>query len=181
MASRGSFREAYGIEPVSGLDDPGTVLDRIEMIAFTFLNDFVVTDACGSIALINRTTRNTLEDETNGALLLGRMAQHRRLNHRSSKAMARLLEVMSTIQRLLLSGQRISQRELFYRLMDLFDNQNQLNNIVLDVSAALGVPRYALNIGAATRGVLAGSLRIALSGSPYFVDCEYVGTVRSFT
>jgi DNA topoisomerase VI subunit A len=73
----------------------------------------------------------------------------------------------------------LSQRELYYLLIYMFKCQNELNSTLLDACATLGVPRHALNIGTATRGVLAGCIRIAPPNSVALIDCEFVGTVRT--
>lgn len=66
-------------------------------------------------------------------------------------------------------------------LVHMFNSQVELNRTVAKVSALLDVPRFALNIDAASRGVLAGCVTLALSGSPFRIDCRHVGSVsRSY-
>lgn len=159
--------------------DSNVALDRIESLAFNFIHDMMNERHEGAVQMLNRTYNNLMEHPESGALLFGDKITTRKLSARTARTVARMLEVVMTMQNLLLSGRRISQRELFYMLIGSFDTQAQLNKIILDVSAMLGVPRYALNIGAATRGVMAGNICIATSGSIYKVDCEHVGAVSS--
>lgn len=159
-------------------EEPSVVIERIETLAYAFVDDLVHGRLDGGLTMIRRTSTNALEDALSGALHLGDKVSIRRFNDRSAVKMSQLFEVFTVIHRLLHQGKRISQRELFYLLIDSFKNQEQLNDTILDASATLGVPRFVLNIGAATRGALAGCLRLATAGSLYQVDCEYVGTVR---
>jgi hypothetical protein len=85
---------------------------------------------------------------------------------------------MPTIRLILPRQICLSQRELYYLLIHIFKNQRDLNNTLLDACATLGVPRFALNIGSASRGVLAGCIRIGPPNSAAVIDGEYVGTVR---
>lgn len=160
-------------------EEAAVILGRIDKLAFFFTKDMFEGNTEGGFRLIRRAHKNAHEDHQTGALHLGTKITERRLRPRNAVMIARMLEVVSVIQELLLHGKRISQRELYYLCIDSFDNQQQLNQAVLDVSAMLAVPRYALNIGAATRGVVAGCLRVATCGSVYHVDCKHVGTVRN--
>lgn len=164
----------------SVLDDlpADMVANHIELIAFSCVRDIMQGNMGGGFSLVRRTATNVVRDSDTGAIVLGGQTQLIRLNARNASVVARLLQVLATIHYLLINNRRVSQRELYYMLVHSFKSQAQLNDVVLDVSAMLAVPRYALNIDAATRGVLAGCIHIAIYGSPYQIDCEYVGVVR---
>lgn len=160
-------------------EHPDVILDQIESLALEFVFDLMTGWNDGVFRMVNRTFANAVHDDESGALLLGDKITVRKFNAQTAVSVSRMFQVVASVQQLLLKGRRVSQRELYYRLIDSFDNQAQLNNMVLDVSALFRAPRYALNVGAATRGVVAGNLCIAIAGSPYKVDCEHVGSVSS--
>lgn len=168
------------LSPLASDEEPHVVIAQIEALVHAFTRDLLEGHVDGAFTMIRRTAGNTNEDPISGALLLGEQVIQRKFNARNAGKVAQMLQVFDVVHSLLQRGKRISQRELFYLLIDSFKDQQQLNNTVLDVSATLGVPRFALNIGAATRGVLAGCLRLAMAGSLYQVDCEYVGSVRHY-
>lgn len=172
---------AYGMVelPLKNDEEPSVVMERIETLALAYQENIASGGSNGAIAMIRRTHTNVREDTATGAIQLGNQVTVREVSAKNATKNERLLSVLSIIHELLRNGRRISQREVYYLLIDLFDNQQQVNDTILDASATLGVPRFALNIGAATRGVLAGCLRLATSGSVYQVNCEHVGTVRT--
>lgn len=179
MILEGNALAANGLVycPLSADEEPEAVIKKIEELVYAFIGDLVQGRADGSLTMIRRTHSNAIEDPLTGALFLGQEVTVRRFNQRSAPKISQLFQVLSVIYKLVLYGKRISQREIFYMLIESFKNQEQLNRTILDASATLGVPRYALNIGAATRGVIAGCLELATAGSLYKVDCRYVGTV----
>lgn len=171
---------AAGLQPapLHESEEPDVIIEKIEQLACSLVIALSQGDqdkVC--FQMVSRTSANAVVDDVTGAILLSDAVQTRRLHIRNSSSFSRMLELTEAIHRLLLSGKRISQRELFYLLIESFSSQQQLNDNILDVSATLGVPRYALNIGAATRGVLGGCLKVALSGSLNYIDCEFVGAV----
>lgn len=164
--------------PLSIDEAPQAVIVKIEALMFDFAYDVLKGRTDGAFTMIKRTSNNAIEDGSIGAIVLGGKVTVRKLNAKTALSISRLLQVTEVIHSLLLSGRRTSQRELFYLLIESFQTQQQLNDTVLDVSAVLGVPRYALNVGAATRGVLAGCLQLSVAGSMYRVDCRHVGMVQ---
>ncbi|KAL6177311.1 hypothetical protein ACLB2K_048837 [Fragaria x ananassa] len=71
------------------------------------------------------------------------------------KAMAMCCEVLG-------QGKRVTQRELFYKLLcdspEYFSSQSQVNLTIQDVVALLRCSRYSLGIMASSRGLIAGRL-----------------------
>jgi hypothetical protein len=155
------------------------IIARMETLACTMVQDMVDGKLGGTLVMVRCSKTNAYEDVSNGACILGSAVSERELSPKSMSAFARVMSVLAATHRLVQTGCFVSQRELYYLLIHIFSHQRQLNGAVLDTSAVLGVPRFALNIGAATRGVVAGCIRIAPTTSPALVDCEYVGTVRT--
>ena len=91
--------------------------------------------------------------------------------------LSRIFSVLSCCHELIVLGKRISQRQLYYILVHVFPSQNEFNSTVLRIANLLSIPRYNLNINAATRGVVAGNLFVSNPGARACVDCTCVGTV----
>lgn len=166
------------LPPLACDEEPQAVICKIESLFFAFANDLIHGRADGAISMVRRTSTNVVEDPISGAISLGDIITLRKFNLRNAAKVAQLFQVLHVAHSLLRQGRRMSQREMYYLLVESFSSQRRLNEIILDASAVLRVPRYALNIGAATRGVLAGCLHLALAESSYRVDCEFVGIVR---
>ncbi|KAJ4877168.1 Meiotic recombination protein SPO11-2 [Raphanus sativus] len=80
---------------------------------------------------------------------------------------------------ILLQGKRVTQRELFYKLLcdspDYFSSQLEVNRSVQDVVALLRCSRFSLGIMASTRGLVAGRLSLQEPGKEA-VDCSACGS-----
>lgn len=154
------------------------VVFRIEALIGELISDMVQGLVGGRLVMVNRSSVNAYEDDLTGAVTLGNKVSVRKLDGRSSTPFSRNMAVLSMVHWLLKEDLVVSQRELFYLLVNCFKCQRELNLAVMDVSATLGVPRFALNIDAGSRGLVAGCVKIALATSASLIDCEYVGTVR---
>lgn len=129
----------------------------------------------------SRSLANTVRDETTGAFRLrhglnvtdgvvaAAAAGHDGMRKvRDLGRYVRIMRVIACVHQLIITGRHVSQRELYYMLLRhheqsslvLFPSQQQLNETVMDVGAILHCPRAALNVGAATRGVVAGCVTI---------------------
>lgn len=129
-------------------------------------------DRAPRVQMVSRTSRNMVQWE-HGVVELGEGRKIRRMtDERSKTRLTRMFLVMQTVHWMVRLGRRVTQRELFYLLRRAFDSQTQVNEMVLDVSGVIGVLRYAMSIGAATCGVMAGCIQVGLSESTSFVDCD---------
>lgn len=164
---------------MSSADEARPVLALIDSLVANLVRDFAEGRIDGAIVMIARTKANTAF-ATSGAVIAGPATSQRKFSIRSLASLARLFAVISACYELLCKNKIVSQRQLYYMLVHLFPSQYALNDTVLDVSATLAVPRYALNVGAATRGVVAGSVCIGVPQSRVDVDCRFVGSVRSY-
>lgn len=156
-----------------------SIVGRIEAQVVGVVNDMVCGCINGGFTMVQLSSSNIEEQQSTGALIFNNKLTHRKLVGRSALPVARMIAVLSVCHGLLISGTVVSQRELFYLMVSVFRNQRELNLALLEACATLGVPRYALNVGAATRGVVAGCILLGPSNSANFVDGQHVGTVRS--
>lgn len=157
------------------------VLNLIETLMFRFLSHLSAGHVDGGLELVTLTIRNTAI-RPNGALV-PRWDQHQiiQLTNKNLSILARVFGVLAESYINVLCGKHVTQRQIYYALMHLFSNQQQLNRTILLCTSVLGVPRYMLGIGTATRGVVAGRLYIAEPGANTAVNCATVGTVSELT
>lgn len=156
--------------------DAPVIIRRIANLCFSFI-----------LELLQPSTQCTTATATETTVVLPtcnipreQLFSLRLLTKRTCPSFARTWEVLAKVHELLRLRRRVSQRELYYMLVHTFHSQIELNLTVSKVSTILGVPRYALNIDAASRGVLAGCVTLGLTGSNFRIDCRHVGSVRSF-
>lgn len=152
------------------------IISRIESLVMSIVLDMVTGVVGRGVDMIQRSPANVVANEQSDALLLGTNATRRWLGGRSGRPLALAIAVLAECHGLLVRNVILSQRELYYRLIKFFKNQRELNDALLDACATIGVPRHALNIGAATRGVLAGAILIGPARSASFVDGTMVGS-----
>ena len=70
----------------------------------------------------------------------------------------RILVVLRLIQELLIQDQHATKRELYYRHVNLFSKQSELDDVVNAVCIMLQIPRNHLRILATSKGLVAGNL-----------------------
>lgn len=164
---------AYGLSLFTLLgadEDPVEVQNRVETLCFSFIEELMkVTEAPSSTSLIPHNLPVTTSLRSHFPL--------RRVTWRTAQSTMQVYGVLACVHEFLRLGRRVSQRELYYILIHLFDSQVALNRTVLRVSAILDVPRFALNIDGAPRGIMAGRVKVALTSSDFFIDCRHVGCV----
>ncbi|KAJ3412678.1 Mitochondrial oxaloacetate carrier protein [Chytridiales sp. JEL 0842] len=83
-------------------------------------------------------------------------------------------KVMEMACELLRENKVATKRELYYRHVGLFGNQAVVDQIVEDLAATLGIPRACLNIVAASKGLVAGALKLQLTDGQV-IDCMQGG------
>lgn len=141
----------------------------------SLISDMVHGVVDRGLGMVRQTQSNVVQNQQTGALSLGSGVTRRRFGGRSAVPLSRVIAVLSVCHGLLQKQTFLSQRELYYLLIAHFKNQLELNVALQDACATLGVPRYALNICAATRGVVAGCIQIAPATSAAFIDGALVG------
>ncbi|EXC34350.1 Meiotic recombination protein SPO11-2 [Morus notabilis] len=88
-------------------------------------------------------------------------------------------KVMEMSYKILSQEKRVTQRELFYKLIcdspDYFSSQLEVNRTIQDVVALLRCSRYSLGIMASSRGLVAGRLLLQ-EPNQEVVDCSVCGS-----
>lgn len=154
------------------------VTKSIEDLMMEFMQQLVAGNVCGAIQRLSRRRPSMSILDRNLVSTSESRRSTVKLYRGNLRPLSQLFSVFAACHELLTSNRRISQRHLFYQLINFFSNQQEVNETVLDASAVLNVPRYLLNIGAATRGVVAGKLSISEPKASSWIDCSHVGNVR---
>ncbi|CAI9288827.1 unnamed protein product [Lactuca saligna] len=164
---------------------PLEVRARIEIAVLNFLKDLnSPTPAISNLPMINRKSSNSrvnqsLLTEASWIFLSRSFCTKSLTRENSAKAFIRAWKVMEMCYSILLLEKRVTQRELFYKLLcsspDYFTTQLQVNQTIQDVVALLRCSRYSLGIMASSRGSIAG--RLLLQGPDQeTVDCTKCGS-----
>lgn len=97
----------------------------------------------------------------------------------AAKAFVRVWKLMEMCSQILIQDKRVTQRELFYKLLcnspAYFPTQLHVNRTVQDVVALLRCSRYSLGIMASSRGLVAGRLLLQ-EPEQEVVDCTACGS-----
>ncbi|CAH1451362.1 unnamed protein product [Lactuca virosa] len=164
---------------------PLEVRARIEIAVLNFLKDLnSPTPAISNLPMINRKSSNSrvnqsLLTEASWIFLSRSFCTKSLTRENSAKAFIRVWKVMEMCYNILLLEKRVTQRELFYKLLcsspDYFTTQLQVNQTIQDVVALLRCSRFSLGIMASSRGSVAG--RLLLQGPDQeTVDCTKCGS-----
>jgi DNA topoisomerase VI subunit A len=84
---------------------------------------------------------------------------------------AKILTVVGQVAELVAMSKTISQRDVYYSHKSIFNNQTDCNRIIIEVGLLLGLRRHEMNIIPATRGFVAGFLRVKFNPTESWTDC----------
>ncbi|KAG6791665.1 hypothetical protein POTOM_000795 [Populus tomentosa] len=143
---------------------PPEVRARIEVAVLNFLKILTCTDpAISDLLLINRKSSNRrvsqglLTDDDTWIFLSRSFCKRTLMRANAAKAFIRVWKVMEMCFKILSQEKRVTQRELFYKLLcvspDCFSSQLQVNRTIQDVVGLLRCSRYSLGIMASSRGI----------------------------
>ncbi|GER42523.1 type 2 DNA topoisomerase 6 subunit A [Striga asiatica] len=157
---------------------PSDVRARIEVAVLNFLKNLnSAASSVSALPVINRKTSNSrvsrgLLIEHSKIFLSHSFCTQSLMNENTANSFMRVWKVMEMCYQILGQGKKVTQRELFYKLLcdspQLFTSQLQVNRTVQDLVALLKCSRYSLGIMASSRGAVAGRLLLqawAKSGS----------------
>ncbi|KAJ5381543.1 uncharacterized protein N7496_003971, partial [Penicillium cataractarum] len=145
------------------------VRNYIDNVLIDLLNQLTLSPSEGqpSITLRCKSRSATcMINSHNGALEAGRnedafrsYSWPGRTAHESWKFTA-ILRVLAIIDQTLRTGQLISKRDIYYIDPAYFKSQQTINCIIDDLAFTIGVDRAALNVEAASKGLVAGCFRL---------------------
>ncbi|KAL9230991.1 hypothetical protein vseg_006269 [Gypsophila vaccaria] len=164
---------------------PPEVRDRIEVAVLNFLKILSSPNPkITSLPLINRNSKNSmvsrsLMSDDSKIFLSYSCSKRSMMKENAAKAFVRVWKVMELCYQILMEEKRVTQRELFYKLLctssDYFSSQDQVNRTIQDVVALLRCSRYSLGIMASTRGLIAGRILLQ-ERNQEVVDCSVCGS-----
>ncbi|PQQ16648.1 meiotic recombination protein SPO11-2 [Prunus yedoensis var. nudiflora] len=163
---------------------PPEVIARIQVAVLNFLR--ILTSpapAISDLPLVTRKSSNCrlsqgLLTQTSWIFLTNAFSTRSLARPNAAKAFIRVWKVMAMCSQILGQEKKVTQRELFYKLLcdspDYFSSQSQVNRTVQDVVALLRCSRYSLGIMASSRGLVAGRLLLQ-EPNQGVVDCAACG------
>ncbi|KAA8520873.1 hypothetical protein F0562_011546 [Nyssa sinensis] len=164
---------------------PSEVRARIEVAVVNFLKILSSpTPAISDLPLINRRSNNSrvsqgLLTDASRIFLSHSFCTRSLMRENTAKAFIRVWKVMEMCYQILVQEKRVTQRELFYKLLctspDYFTSQLQVNRTIQDVVALLMCSRFSLGIMASSRGAVAGRLLLQ-EPNQEVVDCCACGS-----
>ncbi|KAG7036015.1 Meiotic recombination protein SPO11-2 [Cucurbita argyrosperma subsp. argyrosperma] len=168
---------------------PQEVLARIQVAVLNFLRILSSsTPAISNLPLIDRSSSNSrvnqgiLTDES-WIFLSHSFCTRSLMRANAAKAFVRVWKLMEMCSQILLQEKRVTQRELFYKLLcdspAYFPTQLHVNRTIQDVVALLRCSRFSLGVMASSRGLVAGRLLLQAHCSEpeqETVDCAACGT-----
>ncbi|XP_057989557.1 meiotic recombination protein SPO11-2 isoform X2 [Hevea brasiliensis] len=164
---------------------PSEVRARIEVAVLNFLRILTSPDpAISDLPLIKRNSSNSrvsrgLLTDLSWVFLSHSFCTRSLMRANAAKAFVRVWKVMEVCFLILVQEKRVTQRELFYKLLcvspEYFSSQLQVNRTIQDVVALLRCSRYSLGIMASSRGVVAGRLLLQ-EPNQEVVDCAECGS-----
>ncbi|KAH9719395.1 Meiotic recombination protein SPO11-2 [Citrus sinensis] len=164
---------------------PLEVRARIEVSVINFLKILNSPDpAISDLPLINRKSSNSrvsqgLLTDVSWIFLSHSFCTRSLTKSNAAKAFVRVWKVMETCFQILSQEKRVTQRELFYKLLcdspEYFTSQLQVNRTIQDVIALLHCSRFSLGIVASSRGLVAGRLMLQ-EPNQEVIDCSACGS-----
>ncbi|XP_057968460.1 meiotic recombination protein SPO11-2 isoform X2 [Malania oleifera] len=164
---------------------PLEVRARIEVAVLNFLKILnSASPAISDLPLIARRSSNSrvgqgLLSDVSWIFLSHSFCTRSLMRPNAAKAFIRVWKVMEMCLRILVQEKRVTQRELFYKLLcgspEYFTSQLQVNRTIQDVVALLRCSRYSLGIIASSRGAVAGRLWLQ-EPNQEVVDCSTCGS-----
>ncbi|KAL2348014.1 hypothetical protein Fmac_002014 [Flemingia macrophylla] len=164
---------------------PAQVRARIEVSVLNFLKILNASNpAISDLPLVQRKMSNSrvnhgLLTELSRVFLSHSVSTRSLMRPNAAKAFVRVWKVMEICYQILLQEKRVTQRELFYKMLcdssHLFPSQKHVNRTIQDLVALLRCSRYSLGIMASSRGLVAGRLVLQEPGKEV-VDCSLCGS-----
>ncbi|KAM2779518.1 hypothetical protein COP1_014780 [Malus domestica] len=163
---------------------PPEAIARIQVAVLNFLR--ILTSpapAISDLPLVTRKSSNRrfnqgLLTQTSWIFLTNALCTRSLSRPNAARAFIRVWKLMAMCSRILGLDKKVTQRELFYKLLcdspDYFSSQSQVNRTIQDVVALLRCSRYSLGIMASSRGLVAGRLQLQEPNQDV-VDCAACG------
>ncbi|MHA2277062.1 MAG: hypothetical protein ACXAC2_14910 [Candidatus Kariarchaeaceae archaeon] len=169
----------YGILQVENIPSDQTRKILVEA-AQEFIDNALRDPSNVSFSIPSRSGDNIGFDEDSELVLLGKQRTERQFRNLSSvKSVQQFSSLMKILHETLLRDIHSTKRDLFYRDVNIFDNQTTSDNLIEDLGALLGVTRSSMNVTASSKGIVVGHVDFTEKGD--FIDCRKTGSGKSIT
>lgn len=135
------------------------MLEKIEEKILDVIADLKLSLKSPSLNGIERSKKNAIY--TDSIIQLGDLKRTTKFSDISSVGrFTKKIAILSIIHRNLLMNQECSLRDLYYQLFDIFQNQSEVKECVLDIGAMFDhCPLLSLGFFASSKGFIAGNLQ----------------------
>ncbi|XP_047332839.1 meiotic recombination protein SPO11-2-like isoform X2 [Impatiens glandulifera] len=165
---------------------PAEVRARIEVAVLNFLKILSSpTSSISDLPLISRRSSNSrvsrplLTGDTSWIFLSDSLCTRSLMRENAAKSFIRVWKMMETCYQILILEKRVTQRELFYKLISnspqYFPSQLEVNRTIQDLVSLLQCSRYSLGIMASSRGAVSGRLSLQ-EPNQEVVECAACGS-----
>ncbi|UCE13928.1 MAG: hypothetical protein JSV04_01825 [Candidatus Heimdallarchaeota archaeon] len=160
--------------PVSVLKVDNVIPDetrkRLQTVARDFLEEIAKDPKAAAFRIPARSSENVGYDDNSKMVLLGSHVVDRQFRHLSSvKSVVQLTGIMRYVNEILETEKHATKRHLFYRDVNLFENQRVSDGLIEDLGALLRVSRNSMNVIASAKGKVIGRMSFTEGGDK--IDC----------
>lgn len=143
---------------------------RLQAVARRFLEEIAEDPKGAAFRIPARSSENVGYDDNSKMVLLGSHVVDRQFRHLSSvKSVVQLTGLMRYVSEILDTEKHATKRHLFYRDVNLFENQRVSDGLIEDLGALLRVSRNSLNVIASAKGKVIGRMSFTEGGDR--IDC----------
>ena len=143
---------------------------RLQRVAKAFLEEIAEDPKNAAFRIPSRSSENVGYDDNSRMVLLGSHVVDRQFRHLSSvKSVVQLTGLMRYVSEILDIDKHATKRHLFYRDVNLFENQRVSDGLIEDLGALLRVSRNSLNVIASAKGKVIGRMSFTEGGDR--IDC----------
>ncbi|MFW9903765.1 MAG: hypothetical protein ACFFFH_05490 [Candidatus Thorarchaeota archaeon] len=149
---------------------PEETKTRLQAVARKFLEEIAEDPKGAAFRIPARSSENVGYDNNSRMVLLGSNVVDRQFRHLSSvKSVVQLTGLMRYVSEILETEKHATKRHLFYRDVNLFENQRVSDGLIEDLGALLRVSRNSLNVIASAKGKVIGRMSFTEGGDR--IDC----------
>eukprot|EP00899_Mesostigma_viride_P018150 jgi/Mesvir1/26336/Mv22513-RA.2 len=137
------------------------VLERIESLILSFLEELFVHERISKLALVSRSEANYTDTGQGQRRHGSQRTLVSLLSKKGSISYVRIWLILNLVYELVAEGKHSTQRDMYYCLVGRwFKTPAQVNNSIQDAVALLQCSRNCLGITASPKGLLAGRLKV---------------------
>eukprot|EP00803_Ostreobium_quekettii_P006159 evm.model.scf_955.6 EVM.evm.TU.scf_955.6 scf_955:34709-40779(+) len=153
--------------------DPATVLDEIESTIFKIALTLLDGEGFAFDVPSRAKTNQLYVPELDRIVLKDSTSRRGFSSVQSCRKTVIMTRIVGLVHELCMKRIHVTKRDLFYTDVKLFEDQNQSDAVLDDISCMLGCTRSSLHVIASEKGVVVGRLRFREDGDE--IDCQRMG------